>query len=224
MCPAGFPVRWERWCRWSSGRATRRRAALDYAARDIGSAARGEEPPCTSRQRRWVVAEKSVHLETKDFFFKKEIKLEYKTKNPDIHLLGNKLSTSCLSKYRKEKAARVQGPNRRGRKTREIALWNSNQKTRRVVFSNKLANCDEMAVLKGVTSSSFFHHRGYSSLACATLESFYCFCFYYLKCWLTKGKKISCSFITFLDNVIQEKKKKQTYVFVFFLCCENCCL
>lgn len=71
----------------------------------------------------------------------------------------------------------------RGRKTREIALQNSNQKTRLVAFfSNKLANCNEMAVLKGVTSSSFFHHRGYSSLACATLESFYCFCFYYLKC------------------------------------------
>lgn len=109
-------------------------------------------------------------------------KTKPKPKTPNIHLLGDKLSTSSLSKYWKEKAARVQGPNKRGRKTREIALQNSNQKTRLVVFSNKLANCYEMAVLKGVTSSSFFHHRGYSSLACATLESFYCFCFYYLKC------------------------------------------
>lgn len=108
--------------------------------------------------------------------------IKYKTKNPNIHLSGDKLPTSSLSKYWKEKAARVQGPNKRGRKTREIALQNSNQKTRLVAFSNKLANCNEMAVLKGVTSSSFFHHRGYSSLACATLESFYCFCFYYLKC------------------------------------------
>lgn len=33
-----------------------------------------------------------------------------------------------------EKAARVQGPNRRGRKTREIALQNSNQNTRLVAF------------------------------------------------------------------------------------------
>lgn len=82
------------------------------------------------------------------------------------------LLTLSFNIKRKKSCKGAKGLCQKEKHTGKLLFLKSNVENSR--FYTKLENCDKMAVLKGVTSSSFFHHRGSSSLACATLDSFYC--------------------------------------------------
>lgn len=82
------------------------------------------------------------------------------------------LLTLSFNIKRKKSCQGAKGLCQKEKHTGKLLFFKSSVENSR--FYTKLENCDKMAVLKGVTSSSFFHHRGYSSLACATLDSFYC--------------------------------------------------